>query len=1080
MPTLNQILVTIPEQGQLVDVRQRRYLVVEVAQGLLPPDLLKAGGLTTRQPGQHLVTLASMEDDALGEELQVIWEIEPGAAIIEKNSLPRPADGFDPPHRLDAFLNAVRWGAASSADVNALQSPFRSGIDIEDYQLDPVARAIQMPRVNLLIADDVGLGKTIEAGLVAQELIIRHRARRILVVCPAALQIQWQQQMRDKFGLEFRVIDSTLMKDLRRQRGLHVNPWTHFPRLITSLDYLKRERPMRLFKEALPADGESTYPRRFDLLIVDEAHNVAPSGRGQYATDSLRTLTLRALAPHFEHKLFLSATPHNGYQESFSALLELLDNQRFARGVVPDKVQLGAIMIRRLKSELPPGWNGLPRFPKRVLEPIEVDYTEAEKEVHRQLQEYTRLRVESAQDETERYASEFVLKLLKKRLFSSPKAFALTLARHEESLSSAKRRSAAGATFRPNMGILRRQIEQVEEETDDDTTQEEATAAALEAAAPLFREPTAQERTLLRRMREWAERASARADNKADRLIKWLKETIKPGGKWSNERVIIFTEYRDTQKWLQELLATHELAEDGRLQVLYGGMQSEDREKIKAAFQADPRASKVRILLATDAASEGIDLQNHCSRLIHYEIPWNPNRMEQRNGRIDRHGQHASEVKVYHFVGSTYRNRRNLLLDDDLPVGELEADLEFLMRAVRKVETIREDLGKVGPVIAEQVEAAMLGRRRKLDTREAEAKATPARQLLKFERNLDKQIKALYKQLQESKLELNLTPQNIQAVVEIALQLAQQLPLQKQILRDPLGKQKDIEVFYLPALKGSWATCSQGLAHPHTGEIRPIVFDQELSSGRDDVVLAHLNHRLVTMSLRLLRAEVWSPASQQQLHRVAIKVVPNLELQKPAVIAHARLLLIGVDSQRLHEEIIVAGGFMGEGPLEQMEIEKIEKLLSVARPDPISPAKEKELNLAGLWTKFNHEQALYQALEKRKNKRTKDLKKKLQERADKEVENITAILTELLNAIKKELHTPEVDTSKEVQMLLPLFSVAEREQFERNKEALQKRVEQIPHEIEQEVAVIRQRFADPQPRLFPVAITYLIPEKLAR
>ena len=171
------------------------------------------------------------------------------------------------------------------------------------------------------IADDVGLGKTIEAGMVELELIIRNRARRILIVCPASLQIQWRDQMRDKFGLDFRIVDSDLMRDLRRKRGIHVNPWMHFPRLITSIDFIKRERPLRLFKETLPSEGESIYPRRYDILVLDEAHNCAPSGRGKYATDSLRTQALRMMVPHFEHKLFLTATPHNGYQESFSALL---------------------------------------------------------------------------------------------------------------------------------------------------------------------------------------------------------------------------------------------------------------------------------------------------------------------------------------------------------------------------------------------------------------------------------------------------------------------------------------------------------------------------------------------------------------------------------------------------------------------------------------------------------------------------------------------------------------------------------------------------------------------------------------
>lgn len=186
-----------------MEVRHRRYVVADVALNPLPAEVLAAYPFQR----QHVVTLSSVEDDALGEELQVIWEIEPGARVIEEARLPEPV-GFDTPQRLDTFLNAVRWGAASSADGRALQAPFRSGIDLEDYQLDPVARAIQMPRANLLIADDVGLGKTIEAGLVAQELIIRHRARRILIICPASLQVQWCEQMLSKFGLEFRIIDS--------------------------------------------------------------------------------------------------------------------------------------------------------------------------------------------------------------------------------------------------------------------------------------------------------------------------------------------------------------------------------------------------------------------------------------------------------------------------------------------------------------------------------------------------------------------------------------------------------------------------------------------------------------------------------------------------------------------------------------------------------------------------------------------------------------------------------------------------------------------------------------------------------
>ncbi len=467
---------SLPEQGQLVQVRSRPWVVNAVKCSSLPTSALKSPIATP----QHLLTLSSVEDDGLGEDLQVVWEIEPGAKIVEKVALPDPTD-FDSPEKLDAFLDAVRWGAASSADHKNIQSPFRSGIEIEDYQLDPVVRAIQMPRVNLLIADDVGLGKTIEAGMVGLELILRHRARKILIVCPSSLQIQWRDQMRDKFGLDFRTVDANLMRELRRRRGIHVNPWAHFPRLITSIDFLKRERPLRLFRETLPAPGEPIYPRKYDLLIVDEAHNCAPSGVGRYAADSLRTQALRDLVPHFEHKLFLTATPHNGYRESFGALLELLDNQRFSRGAEPDRKQLEAVMVRRLKSDPAFAYNhlGMRRFPPRVLEPIEVPYTDEERAVHTALRQYTKIRSSRATDQAERFATEFVLKTLKKRLFSCPAAFLTTLEQHEKSLQTAKR-NVPKPTFR----TLQLELDRLDEEYADDGDYDGATGDALDTAEP--------------------------------------------------------------------------------------------------------------------------------------------------------------------------------------------------------------------------------------------------------------------------------------------------------------------------------------------------------------------------------------------------------------------------------------------------------------------------------------------------------------------------------------------------------------------------------------------------------------------
>jgi ERCC4-related helicase len=1056
------ITSSVPEQGQLVTVRQRRYVVTEVAKSTLPERPLKVSG----NGAQHLITLSSVEDDALGEELQVIWEIEPGARVEEKVALPEPT-GFDDPERLDAFLDAVRWGAASTADVKSVQSPFRSGIDIEDYQLDPVVRAIQMPRVNLLVADDVGLGKTIEAGMVNLELVIRNRARRILIVCPAALQVQWRDQMRDKFGLDFRIVDSNLMRELRRKRGIHVNPWMHFPRLITSIDLIKRERPLRLFKETLPNEGESIYPRRYDILVLDEAHNCAPAARGKYATDSLRTQALRIMAPHFEHKLFLTATPHNGYQESFSALLELLDDQRFARGTMPDRKQLGAVMVRRLKSELPKKFDGSDRFPKRVIEPIEVPYTAEEKAVHAALKKYTKLRHENVADNTEKMATEFVLLTLKKRLFSSPAAFATTLEQHERSLRTAKRRTA---TVKPTIGILQRQLDKVDEEYADDTAYEEATDDAVEAATRLFREPTGEEAALLKQMRDWANTAKARGDSKSTKLVKWLKDTIRPNGKWSDNRVIMFTEYRASQNCLQTILATEGLSGNDRLMTMYGGMDSDQREAVKAAFQTAPDKSPVRILLATDAASEGLDLQNFCHRLIHYEIPWNPNRMEQRNGRIDRHGQKHNPL-VYHFVGEGYKEREKL--DVDVPVGELEGDLEFLMRAVRKVEAIREDLGKVGPVIADQVQEAMLGHRARLDTARAEKDAEPARRMLKIERDVQKDIQRLQEQLDDTRRELRLSPDNIQKVVEVGLRLANQPALieTKVERKKENGEPYKISAFRLPALSGSWALCTEGLAHPHTQEIRPIVFNCNLSQEHDDVVLAHLNHRLVMMCLRLLRAEVWSTEGKKRLHRITTRLVPDTVLRDPAMIAHARLVVIGGDSHRLHEEIITAGGSLREGRFARMNVGQVQDALAAMKADEPSAAMKE--SLLGLYPK--HADALRAALEARMNDRTSGLQKALAERAEKEAADIRAILTELERTIRDKLDDPELK-----QMTFEGWADDERQQLERNMTALRARVREIPGEIEKETKAIKRRFADPQPRMFPVSVTFLVPEKLAR
>ncbi|MBI5168203.1 MAG: DEAD/DEAH box helicase [Candidatus Eisenbacteria bacterium] len=1048
-----------PETGQIVRVRERRYVVTDVRRSELAPDPLQP-----QLEPQHLVALASVEDDAHGETLEVIWEIEPGARLDDERSLPEPA-AFDDPARFDAFVDAVRWGAIASADARSLQAPFRSGVAIEDFQLEPLARALRMPRVNLLVADDVGLGKTIEAGLVLQELLLRHRARRVMVLCPSALQIKWRDELREKFGLEFRIVDTELMRDLRRRRGPHVNPWAHFPRLITSYDYLKRERPMQLFRHGLPAPGEPVYPRKWDLLIVDEAHNLAPSGRGRYATDSQRTRMLREISPHFEHRMFLTATPHNGYSESFSSLLAMLDDQRFMPDVPPDPKQLQAVMVRRLKDEPQiREWDGRRRFPERRIVPIEVEYGDDERVLHAELQDYSAWLVRSAREGGRCYAGEFVAKLLKKRLFSSPAAFRDTI---EEHAKSVRAREQVATEPAGNAARFARLLDELDDEADDDVIEGETAQNVRQATRTLSR-PDVRAKELLKSLRERAARLAERADARAQQLLDWLRATVRPGGSWGDKRVIVFTEYRSTQKWLHDLLAHEGFAADGRLELLYGGMETNQREAVKAAFQASPVVSAVRILLATDAASEGIDLQNHCSRLLHYEIPWNPMRLEQRNGRVDRRGQAEPEVLIHHFVPRGYETGRR---DPQVPPGRLEGDLEFLARAAEKVENIRRDLGKVGPVIATQVEEAMLGGRRRMETEQAESEGEQVRRQLTFERRLAEELRKLTDQLQETRRDLHLSPQNVLHVVQTGLAVAERPPLERVVLprtnRD--GAPTQIEAWRLPPFDGSWLACAEGLAHPHTGVLRPVVFDATLADGHDDVVLAHLHHRLVSNCLRLLRGEMWDAQHRRHLHRVTARIVPDTALRDPVVVAHGRVVVLGGDQRRVHEEIIAAGLRLEAPRAERLGVGDTQAALEAATSEPV-PASV-QARFAEQWPRLRD--PLQRALEARMRALAEGMQKKLAERGAREAADSAAILNELAKSIRARMTHMDFE-----QLELQLES--ERTQRQHNRDAMRLRLERIPAEIDAERRLIEARFASCEPRLFPFAVSFLVPARLAR
>ena len=1033
-----------PTIGELVEVRGQRWVVSDVE----------------ASEQCHLVSLQSVEDGRYGHTLEVIWEVEPGATVLPSGALPEISDaGFDPPERLAAFLDAVRWSAVTSADVKTLQAPFRSGVAIEDYQLEPVARAVEAPRVNLLLADDVGLGKTIEAGLVAQELLLRHRARRIMIVCPAGLTVKWWDEMAEKFGLDFTIIDSARCAEVRRTHGSAANPFQVYPLCIVSLPWLRSQKAQRLLDEVLPP--EPTYPRTFDLLILDEAHHVAPAAPKQvYAVDSQQTKLIRRLAPHFTHRLFLSATPHNGYLSSFTALLEILDNQRFARGVPPDRAAVRDTVVRRLKRDIVNA-DGTPRFPPRQPKPIFVEYPESEREIHGLLKRFAELRRSKLTTRRGRKATDLVTLLLKKRLFSSPAAFAQTIDVYLETLRS---RSASPALLTDD--DIPEWLDEFWDDvaTYDDEQLAEAETDALDRVRPMQPDATDDEISLLERMRDWALSHEARPDAKARELIAYLKAVCRPDGtRWTNERVVVFTEYRDTQVWLANLLRQEGFDGD-RLALLHGGMAPEEREQLRLAFQADPAENPVRVLLATDAASEGIDLQRHCHRLVNYDIPFNPNKLEQRIGRIDRYGQ-TTPPEVRHFVGRVKDS-----------ADSFEADLEFLARVAMKVAQMEADLGSVNAVLADAVQRHMLGQRVDVDA----VTAKRPKQDLPTESNVSEQVRRLRETVEETIRELRITPASIKRVVDTALDLARQQPLRRYVDdRYPVDG-----LYEVPPLTGSWQRATVGLTEKlkRPGEQPrqlPITFDPEVARELDakdiPVVLAHLNHPLVAMSTRLLRAAVSN--RDIGLHRVTAVVSDDPRLEDVLVGAYARFVLVGADGVRLHEEVLYAGGWAPEnGRFRRLEnLGTLGDLLDRALTSgaPVSDVVWKRV--AARWPRIAD--GLLAALDWRTATRRESLERKLAQRQEAERQRIEVNFAQFAESLRGALKTDDEDA---------LFSRLEVEkskeelaQYRRDRQSWEERLAGLTAERDRELAAVAARYRGPVPHRFPVAVVFVVPKREA-
>lgn len=1063
-------------QGSFVELRGRPWLV-EAVHG-------EANDLQT-------LNLSCIADDAQGERLEILWDAEIGAVLLDADGWQNVGAGLpDRAEVLAAYLRAIRWRSATAADRDLLQAPFRAGIRLDAYQLLPLRKALRLPRVNLLIADDVGLGKTVEAGLVARELLLRRRIDFIVIAAPPAMTIQWKDELEAKFGLSFEIIDRERIGEMRRLRGYSVNPWSTGSRFIVSHRLLTDEVYAAGLRDAL---GEF---RARALFILDEAHHAAPAAGMRYAISSQLTKAVRELGERFEHRLFLTATPHNGHSNSFSALLEMLDPQRFTRGVEVRPRDLEPVMVRRLKADLRRLGEA---FPERIIEAIRIDdlpEDTPELALARQLAAYGELRMKRiASLPTQKAAlAKLAFVGLQQRLLSSIAAFSRTLKVHRATLQRMVDGEAAGAVAAAALAFVARptnedNIELGLEDADAEQfidADEDATAAAASAlgAADAAQGDLRAELLAVDAMLAVAERNAARPDARVRWLTEWIKTHLLTGQNWNRRRLIIFTEYEDTRRWLErrlrEAIEATDRADD-RIGVFTGATGSDRREEVKRAFNTDPDAEPLRILICTDAAREGINLQAYCSDLIHFDLPWNPSRLEQRNGRIDRKLQPASRVYCRYF---RYEQR--------------EADI-VLDALVRKTETIREQLGSVGQVIEDRIAKRLaeggIARGQGTIIAQAIKEENDAERLRRARAEMDdddrirherllKEQTDLQSALERSRERVGVDPEDLQRVAAAALS---RTGYALDSARGPLAGK--VETFKLdpsdPAFTkdAGWDDAFDDLrVRPRKrGErladwrrnapIRSIAFQPPiLSDGRDasDVVQVHLEHRLV----RRLLSRFISQGFQSKLSRLSVIYGPGAQ---PRVVLMGRLAVFGAGAARLHEEIIPITAIWSESerdrkplrPLgesgEEKTLNQLEEALRDAREAP-GAAVARIQALIG-----KDIEDLVPTLEKIAAERLTAVTAQLKKRGEEEARSLSDLLDQQRSRIAKA--AKDFDPNQLTLDLVP----EERREREADRRHWEGRLTRLERELLEEPERLRSSYEVRAHRLEPVGMVYLWP-----
>lgn len=996
----------------------------------------------------------------------------------------------------------------TATDPNLFQAPFRAGIKIDAYQMEPLRKALRLPRVNLFIADDTGLGKTIEAGLIARELLLRKKAKVIVVATPPSVQEQWKAELEERFGLVFEVLDRAYLTRMRRERGFGVNPWRTHSRFLVSHNLLidpTYADPLREWLGPLLPGS---------LLILDEAHHAAPSSGGRYGIETKFTRAIRDLAGRFEHRLFLSATPHNGHSNSFSTLLELLDPYRFTRGVKVRKQALEDVMVRRLKEDIRAVQGG---FPKREVVRVVIDdlpEDAPELVLSRLLDEYRTAREERFASTTRRAqaAAGLLVVGLQQRLLSSIEAFARSLKVHRKTVERQWDRAQADEALAPNRreghADLLTSTPDADDERGEWTADEleaeeaavlEAATAAAESESP--RDPASEalwrrEQALLDRMQEIAERTRHLPDAKTLRLLDWIRENLCPGlppfGQrptgpapgWLDRRVLVFTENREgTKRYLKAIL---EAAIEGtdraeeRIEVIDGLTSSARRKEIQRRFNTDPAKDPLRILLATDAAREGLNFQAHCADLFHFDLPWNPGRIEQRNGRIDRKLQPEPVVRCHYFV---------------LPQRVEDRVLEVL---VRKTETIKRELGSLSKVIdddierllaqgirhrdaerlAREIEAADLDAIKKQITEE-ELEAARARQ-----EDLKAQIERCRELLDASRSWTGFEAEPFRDALSCSLELLGAEPLEE--ARDEHGRR----VWTFPPLDRraetdpSWAATLDTLRAPRkSGEkladwrreapIRPVVFE-DAGVLTEDVVHLHLEQRVVQRLLARFRSQGFV------YHDLSRACLAQTQDAIPRVILLGRLSLYGRGAERLHEELVPITARWIEpsqrkGPLkayareaEARTMTLLERSLFAGRSAmPGETIRQKLLASAP-----RDIEDLLPQLEPRAEELAALAVRKLQQRGEREARDLRETLERQRERVREQLEK----TEPELKQLTLGFDEDERRQLEADLKSWRTRLAQFDRDLATEPERIREFYEVRARRVEPVGLVYLWPE----